>query len=176
MIPCCLWLTGLPGAGKTTLATLLAVRLSAAGVPVRVFDGDVLRKGPHRDLGFSAADRAENIRRVAEMAHTEVEAGGIAVVSLVSPFAADRAAARRRFALGAFFEVFVDAPSDTCRQRDPKGLYARALRGEILNFTGVDGGYEPPAAPEIHLCTAKTGPEACVEVVLRKVGAGGTAI
>jgi adenylyl-sulfate kinase len=165
--PCCIWLTGLSGAGKSTIANALEERLHAAGRHTMLVDGDELRGGLNRDLGFGAADRAESVRRAAEVARLMVEAGLIVVVGLISPFRADRAAARARFAPGAFVEVFVDAPLAVCEDRDPKGLYRRARRGELAAFTGIDSPYEVPEAPELRLATAEHGVEACVAAVLR---------
>jgi adenylyl-sulfate kinase len=165
--PCCIWLTGLSGAGKSTIANALEERLHAAGRHTMLIDGDELRGGLNRDLGFGATDRAESVRRAAEVARLMVEAGLIVVVGLISPFRADRAAARARFAPGAFVEVFVDAPLAVCEDRDPKGLYRRARRGELAAFTGIDSPYEVPEAPELRLATAERGVEACVAAVLR---------
>ncbi len=150
----CVWLTGLSGAGKSTIADALERRLHARGVRTLVLDGDNLRHGLNRDLGFSPAERAENIRRTAETARLLVESGAVAIVSLISPLRADREGARALFAAGDFLEVFVDAPVELCARRDPKGLYARALRGEIAEFTGVSAPYEAPAAPEVRLDAA----------------------
>ena len=172
--PCCVWLTGLSGAGKSTIANALEERLRAAGRHTMLIDGDELRGGLNRDLGFSAADRAESVRRAAEVARLMVEAGLIVVVGLISPFRADRAAARARFAPGTFVEVFVDAPLTECERRDPKGLYRRARRGELPAFTGIDSPYEPPSRPELRLATAERGIDACVAEVLRLLDAGAT--
>ena len=165
--PCCIWLTGLPGAGKSTIANALEERLHAAGRHTMLIDGDQLRGGLNRDLGFSDADRAESVRRAAEVARLMVEAGLVVIVALISPFRADRAAARARFGTGTFIEVFVDAPLAECERRDPKGLYRRARRGELAAFTGIDSPYEVPEAPELRLATAEQGVEACVAAVLR---------
>ncbi len=173
--PLCLWFTGLPGAGKSTIAELLERRLAAEGRRVCVLDGDALRRGLNADLGFSAADRRENIRRTAEVARLFVDAGLVAVVALISPFEADRAWARRRFGPGEFIEVFIDAPLAVCERRDPKGLYARARRGELANLTGVGSGYEAPFAPEIRLDTVAHGPEACVERIVSALHGQGQA-
>ena len=150
----CVWLTGLSGAGKSSVADALERRLHARGVRTLVLDGDDLRHGLNRDLGFSPADRAENIRRTAETARLLVESGAVAIVSLISPLRADREAARALFAPEDFVEVFVDASVQVCAARDAKGLYAKALRGEIADFTGVSAPYEPPVAPELRLDTA----------------------
>ena len=123
--------------------------------------------GLNRDLGFSDADRVENTRRVAEVAKLMVEAGLIVLVSFISPFAAERKIARNLFAPGEFLEVFVDTPFDECAKRDVKGLYARALRGEVKNFTGLDSPYEAPQCPEVHVLTAEFSPEQCVEQLLQ---------
>lgn len=167
--PLCIWLTGLSGSGKSTVANLLESRLHDRGVHTYLLDGDNVRHGLCSDLGFSDADRAENIRRVAEVARLMVDAGLVVVVSFISPFRADRAFARSLFEPGRFYEVFVDASLQECMQRDPKGLYAKAQRGELRNFTGLDSPYEPPENPEVHLCTASATPEACVDMVLREV-------
>lgn len=162
----CIWLTGLSGAGKSTLANLLAQRLHAAGKLTYVLDGDNLRRGLNRDLGFTAADRAENIRRVAEVARLMVDAGLMVLVALISPYRAQRHMARGLFAAGEFVEVFVDTPLTECERRDPKGLYARARRGELINVTGIDSAYEAPEAPEIHLHPDTMSAEDCVRELL----------
>lgn len=149
--PECIWFTGLSGSGKTTLVNALDAALHAQGRASYVLDGDNLRHTLNADLGFSAEARAENIRRIAHVARLMVDAGLIVLVSAISPFAADRAKARALFAPGQFTEVFVDTPLPTCEARDPKGLYARARRGEIKDFTGIDSPYERPVQPEIHL-------------------------
>ncbi len=162
----CLWLTGLSGAGKSTIAAGLERRLQGIGRHTTVLDGDALRAGLNRDLGFSPADRTENIRRIAEVARLMVEAGLIVVVAAISPCRDDRRRARERFAPGAFLEVFVDAPIEVCEQRDPKGLYRWARAGGIENFTGVSAPYERPLRPDITLLTAQTPSDALVERVL----------
>ena len=167
--PRCLWLTGLPGSGKSTIANLVEQRLVAAGRHTYVLDGDNVRHGLNRDLGFTEADRVENIRRVAEVARLMVDAGLIVIVAFISPFRAERDYARHRFDPGDFREIFVDAPLATCEARDPKGLYARARRGEIRNFTGISSPYEPPEAPDVRLDTAAESPERCVEQVLESL-------
>ena len=159
--PRCIWFTGLSGAGKSTLANLLERRLHAAGRHTYLLDGDNVRHGLNRDLGFTEADRVENIRRVAEVARLMVDAGLVVLVSFISPYRADRRMARELFAPEEFVEVFVDAPLVECERRDTKGLYAKARRGELKNFTGIDSAYEPPETPEVHLRTDQLDAEAC---------------
>jgi bifunctional enzyme CysN/CysC len=161
--PGCVWLTGLSGSGKSTIADLLEKRLHAEGRHTYTLDGDNVRHGLNRDLGFTDADRVENIRRVAEVARLMVDAGLIVIVSFISPFRAERAFARSLFAPAEFTEVFIDAPFAECMRRDPKGLYAKALSGQMPNFTGIDSAYEAPEAPELHLHTLDETPSACVE-------------
>ena len=153
--PRCIWFTGLSGSGKSTIANLLEKRLHAQGRHTYILDGDNLRHGLNRDLGFTQADRVENIRRVAEVARLMVDAGLVVLVSFISPFRAEREMARSLFAAGEFVEVFVDASIAECERRDPKGLYAKARRGELKNFTGIDSPYEAPLAPDIHLNSAQ---------------------
>lgn len=160
--PKCIWLTGLSGAGKSTLADLLKQHLQAQGRQVYVLDGDHLRHGLNRDLGFTEADRCENVRRVAEVARLMVDAGLMVVVSLISPFIRERRFARSLFAPGDFVEVFVDTPLLACEQRDVKGLYAKARRGELKYFTGIDSPYEPPEAPEVRLLCDQIAPDEAV--------------
>jgi len=163
------WFTGLSGAGKSTIANLLEKRLHAEAVHTYVLDGDNIRHGLNRDLGFTEADRVENIRRVAEVAALMADAGLLVVVSFISPYRAERDAARERLPKGQFIEVFVDTPIDECRRRDPKGLYAKADAGLIANFTGVSAPYEPPLAPEVHLHTTEGTPEQLAEQVLAEL-------
>jgi adenylyl-sulfate kinase len=162
----CLWMTGLPGSGKSTISSALLRSLHSLGRQAFGLDGDALRQGLNRDLGFSDADRSENIRRTAEVARLMVDAGLIVVVSLISPFRADREFARTRFATGRFCEIFVDAPLQICEQRDPKGLYAKARRGELMRMTGIDSPYEAPERPDLHLRTDAEDVETCVERIL----------
>lgn len=164
--PRCIWFTGLSGSGKSTIANLLERRLHAAGRHTYLLDGDNVRHGLNRDLGFTEADRVENIRRMAEVARLMVDAGLIVLVSAISPFRNERRMARALFAPEEFIEVFVDTPIEECERRDAKGLYAKARRGELRNFTGVDSAYEEPEAPEIRLSTMDLSPEACVERIL----------
>ncbi len=164
--PFCLWLTGLPGAGKSTIANLLEKHLFAAGRHTSILDGDNIRHGLSRDLGFTEADRVENIRRAMEVARLFVDAGLVVIVAFISPYRAERDLARSRFEPDEFVEIYVDASLEECERRDPKGLYAKARRGELKNFTGIDSDYEAPAAPEIHLDTVARSADECVELVL----------
>jgi len=163
--PAVLWFTGLSGSGKSTVANMLEKKLHAAGRHTYILDGDNVRHGLNRDLGFTDEDRVENIRRVAEVAKLMADAGLIVIVSFISPFRAERRMARELMGQGEFVEVFVDTPFEECAKRDPKGLYARALAGAIKNFTGVDSPYETPENPEIHLQTLGKTPEEMVETV-----------
>jgi bifunctional enzyme CysN/CysC len=149
--PVLLWFTGLSGAGKSTIANSLERKLHALGKRTFVLDGDNVRHGLNRDLGFTEADRVENIRRVAEVAKLFVEAGLITIVSFISPFRAEREMARDLVGPEEFIEIFVDTPLEVCEQRDPKGLYRKARRGELRNFTGLDSPYERPETPELIL-------------------------
>ena len=163
---CVLWLTGLSGAGKSTTANALEQRLHALGRHSYVLDGDNLRHGLTRDLGFTAADRVENVRRIAEVAKLFVDAGLIVLVSVISPFRDERQMARQMMDEGEFVEVFVDAPLEVCEQRDPKGLYRKARAGEIKNFTGIDSAYEPPENPEIALKTGERSVDELADQVI----------
>ena len=167
--PAVLWFTGLSGAGKSTIANLVEKRLHAQGLHTMVLDGDNVRHGLNSDLGFSEADRVENIRRIAEVSRLFVEAGLIVLVSFISPYRAERMLARERVAPGEFIEVFVDTPIEECRRRDPKGLYARADAGQIRNFTGIDAPYEPPLHPEIRLRTLDAPAEDLAEQVVAEL-------
>jgi adenylyl-sulfate kinase len=161
------WLTGLSGAGKSTLASAVEKVLRASGVRCYVLDGDRLRHGLNRDLGFSDADRVENIRRVGEVAKLMVDAGLVVLVALISPFRADRQRARELFRAGDFIEVHVSTPLEVCERRDPKGLYRKARAAEMPDFTGISSPYEPPEAPELELDTARLPLRDCVERILR---------
>lgn len=168
--PRVLWFTGLSGAGKSTIANLVDKRLHALGYHTFILDGDNVRHGLNRDLGFTDADRVENIRRVVEVARLMTDAGLIVLVSFISPFRAERQMARERFAPGEFIEVFVDVPLAVAEARDVKGLYAKARAGQIPNFTGIDSPYEAPQAPELHLLAAQESTEQLVARVLAALG------
>ena len=165
--PCVLWLTGLSGAGKSTIADRLEQKLRALGKHTYVLDGDNVRHGLNRDLGFTDRDRVENIRRVSEVAKLMVDAGLIVIVSFISPFRSERDMARNLMEEGEFFEIFVDTPLDVCEARDPKGLYVKARRGEIPNFTGIDSPYEAPNHPDLRIDTTKLSAEQAAESVVQ---------
>ncbi len=167
--PACLWLTGLSGSGKSTIANLLEQRLLAEGWHTYLLDGDNVRHGLNRDLGFTEADRVENIRRVAEVARLMVDAGLVVIVAFISPFRAEREFARRLFEPGEFLEIYIDALLATCEARDIKGLYAKARRGALKNFTGIDSAYEPPLSPELHLDTESMTPDESVQSILGRI-------
>ena len=165
--PAIIWFTGLSGAGKSTVANIVDQRLYASGHHTTLLDGDNVRHGLNRDLGFTEADRVENIRRVGEVAKLMVESGLIVLCSFISPYRAERDIVRSLVEPGEFIEVFVDTPIDTCIERDPKGLYAKAQAGQLKNFTGIDAPYEPPENPEVHLLTSGSSPEQLAESVIR---------
>ncbi len=165
--PAVLWFTGLSGSGKSTIANLVEKRLHALGRHSYLLDGDNVRHGLNKDLGFTEADRVENIRRVAEVAKLMADAGLIVLVSFISPFRAERRMARELMEEGEFFEIYVNTPFEVCAERDPKGLYRRALAGEIRNFTGLDSPYEPPEQPEIEIDTTRMRPEEAAEAIIR---------
>jgi len=160
----CLWFTGLSGAGKTTLSRAVEPELRGMGYRVRILDGEELRHSVSRDLGFSKADRDENVARIATLARDMVQEGWIVLVAAISPYRRARACARAR--IGSFLEVHVDAPLELCIRRDPKGLYANALLGELPNFTGIDDPYEPPMTSDIHCDTAGEPLAACVTKIV----------
>ncbi|GAE52232.1 hypothetical protein XPR_1872 [Xanthomonas arboricola pv. pruni MAFF 301420] len=168
--PRVLWFTGLSGAGKSTVANLVDKRLHALDYHTFILDGDNVRHGLNRDLGFTDEDRVENIRRVAEVARLMADAGLIVLVSFISPFRAERQLARERFDAGEFVEVFVDVPLAVAEARDVKGLYRKARAGQIPNFTGIDSPYEAPEAPEVHLHADGENVEALARHVLEFLG------
>ena len=169
--PRCLWFTGLSGAGKSTIANLVEKKLLAMGQHTYLLDGDNVRHGLNKDLGFTDEDRVENIRRVAEVAKLMTDAGLIVLVSFISPFRAEREMARALFDEGEFLEVFVDTPLAEAERRDVKGLYAKARRGELRNFTGIDSPYEAPETPELHLMASESSPVELAEQVIRALAA-----
>ncbi|AXF21145.1 adenylyl-sulfate kinase [Burkholderia pyrrocinia] len=164
--PRIVWLTGLSGAGKSTIANLVEKRLHALGRHTYLLDGDNVRHGLNRDLGFTEADRVENIRRVAEVARLMLDAGLITLVSFISPFRAERDMARAMVGADEFVEVFVDTPLAIAEERDPKGLYKKARRGELKHFTGIDSPYEPPAQPELRVDTVAESPEEAADRIV----------
>jgi bifunctional enzyme CysN/CysC len=170
---CVLWLTGLSGAGKSTIANIVEKQLAASGRHTYLLDGDNVRHGLNKDLGFTAQDRVENIRRVAEVSRLMVDAGLIVLVSFISPFRSERRMARDLFAPGEFLEVFVDTPLAEAERRDVKGLYRKARRGELKNFTGIDSPYEAPEAAEIHIDTTVMTPEQAAASIIARLAALG---
>jgi bifunctional enzyme CysN/CysC len=168
--PCVLWFTGLSGSGKSTIANLVEQKLFDLGVHTMLLDGDNLRHGLNKNLGFSERDRIENIRVVSEVSKLMVDAGLVVLVSLISPFKNDRNLARSLFENDEFYEVYINTPIEVCAERDPKGLYKKAKSDEIKNFTGVDSPYEPPAHPEIHIDTTKIEPDKAAEQIIKKLG------
>lgn len=164
--PCLLWFTGLSGSGKSTIANALDVALYRRGHHTFLLDGDNVRHGLNKDLGFSDEDRVENIRRIGEVSKLFADAGLIVLSAFISPFAADRSMVRNLFPAGEFVEVFMSTPLETCEERDPKGLYQKARNGQIRDFTGVDSPYERPQRPEITLDTSVDSVEVCVDKLL----------
>ena len=169
-VPKCIWLTGLSGSGKSTLANALEVALTEQGKHTYPLDGDNVRHGLNKNLGMSDEDRTENIRRVSEVAKLMVDAGLVVITAFISPFRADRDAARALFEDGEFVEVFADAPLEECEKRDPKGLYKKARAGEIKEFTGIDSPYEAPANAEVVINTAEHDIGECVRQLIAKIG------
>ncbi|WP_047047476.1 adenylyl-sulfate kinase [Vibrio mexicanus] len=159
--PVVLWFTGLSGSGKSTVANAVESKLLSLGKHSYLLDGDNVRHGLNKDLGFSDSDRVENIRRIGEVAKLFVDSGTIVLTAFISPFITDREQARALFEDGQFLEVFVDTPLEVCEARDPKGLYKKARAGEIKHFTGIDSAYEAPISPEVHVLTAGKSIEEC---------------
>ncbi|KJY91766.1 adenylyl-sulfate kinase [Pseudoalteromonas piscicida] len=164
--PCVLWFTGFSGSGKSTVANALEHALQAKGIHTYLLDGDNVRHGLCKDLGFSDEDRVENIRRVGELSKLMVDAGLMVLTAFISPFQAERDMVRNLVASGEFIEVYLDTPLAVCEQRDPKGLYKKARAGEIKHFTGIDSTYEPPISPEICLNTSEQSLEESVQQLI----------
>lgn len=171
--PVIVWFTGLSGSGKSTIANVVETRLNASGQHTMLLDGDNMRHGLNRDLGFTDADRVENVRRVGEVAKLFVEAGTIVLCSFISPFAAERQLVRDLVGEGEFLEIFVDAPLEDCIARDPKGLYAKALAGQIKNFTGVSSPYERPQSPDLRIDTTATTADSAADAILALLKSNG---
>lgn len=167
--PVVLWFTGLSGSGKSTVANAVESKLLSLGKHSYLLDGDNVRHGLNKDLGFSDADRIENIRRIGEVAKLFLDSGAIVLTAFISPFISDRQQARELLAEKQFLEVFIDTPLKICEQRDPKGLYKKARKGEIKNFTGIDSEYEAPLNPEIHVKTENKSIEECAEQVVKQL-------
>jgi adenylylsulfate kinase len=163
--PCLLWFTGLSGSGKSTIANALDVALHKRGYHTFLLDGDNVRHGLCKDLGFSDEGRVENIRRIGEVSKLFTDAGLIVLSAFISPFISDRRLVRKLFPAGEFIEVFMDAPIEACESRDPKGLYQKARSGQIKDFTGIDSPYEVPGHPELRLDTSRMSVDDCVEVL-----------
>jgi bifunctional enzyme CysN/CysC len=164
-----LWLTGLSGAGKSTIANWVEKRLAAEGRHTYLLDGDNVRHGLNKDLGFTEQARVENIRRVSEVARLMVDAGLIVLVAFISPFRAERGAARALFAEGEFLEIFVDTSLAEAERRDVKGLYGKARRGELKNFTGIDSPYEAPESPELRIDTQQVAAEQAADLIVEEM-------
>jgi adenylylsulfate kinase len=171
--PASVWFTGLSGSGKSTLAYAVEEALLARGVAAFVLDGDNIRFGLNRDLGFSPEDRAENIRRIGEVCRLFHDAGLVVLTAFISPYRQDREQVRSLHPAGAFLEVFLDTPLEVCEQRDVKGLYQKARAGEIPDFSGVNAPYEPPEQPELRIDTSELDLEASVRTVLQRLESGG---
>ncbi len=164
--PVVLWFTGLSGSGKSTVANAVEKKLLELGKHSYLLDGDNVRHGLNKDLGFSDEDRVENIRRIGEVAKLFVDSGAIVLTAFISPFISDRTQVRDLLDDGQFLEVFIDTPLEICEQRDPKGLYKKARAGEIKHFTGIDSEYEAPTSAEIHVKTADATIEACAQQII----------
>ena len=164
--PCILWFTGLSGSGKSTIANAVELELFKRGRKTYLLDGDNVRHGLNKDLGFSEQDRIENIRRIGEVAKLFVDSGLIVLTAFISPFKSDRQIARSLVKYDEFIEVFIDTPLEVCEQRDPKGLYKKARDGAIKNFTGISSPYEAPVEPQIHIKTDEHSIQECVDIVI----------
>ena len=164
-----LWFTGLSGSGKSTIANALEQVLHKRGIRTYILDGDNVRHGLNKDLGFTDADRIENIRRISEVAKLMVDAGIVVLTAFISPFRSERDMARSLFEENEFLEIYVDVPLETAESRDPKGLYRKARRGELPNFTGIDSAYEAPENPEVDVDSGKLSVDECVEQILTKI-------
>lgn len=164
--PAVLWFTGLSGSGKSTIANAVERLLFEAGKHSYLLDGDNIRHGLNKDLGFSDEDRVENIRRIGEVAKLFVDAGNFVLTAFISPFNEDRKQVRELLEEGQFIEVFIDTPLELCEERDPKGLYKKARAGQIKNFTGIDSLYEAPMVPDIHVKTANKTVMQCAELIV----------
>jgi bifunctional enzyme CysN/CysC len=167
--PAVLWFTGLSGAGKSTIANLVEQKLVLRGRHTFLLDGDNVRHGLNRDLGFTEADRIENIRRVGEVTRLMSDAGLIVLTAFISPFRAEREMVRKMLPEGEFFEIFVDTPLGEAEKRDTKGLYAKARAGELKNFTGIDSPYEPPQSPEIRIDTTSMSADAAADLIVKEL-------
>jgi adenylylsulfate kinase len=164
--PCILWFTGLSGSGKSTIASAVEQKLFELGHHTYLLDGDNVRHGLNKDLGFSDKDRVENIRRIGELAKLMADAGLLVLTAFISPFKADRKIVRDLVQVHEFIEIFMDTPLEECEHRDPKGLYKKARKGEITNFTGIDSEYEIPTQPEITINTVNLSIEECAEKIV----------
>ena len=164
--PCILWFTGLSGSGKSTIASAVEQKLFEMGYHTYLLDGDNVRHGLNKDLGFSNEDRVENIRRIGELSKLMVDAGLLVMTAFISPFKADRAMVRELVHSHEFIEVYMDTPIEECERRDPKGLYKKARKGEIRNFTGIDSDYEIPESPQIIVDTVENSIEECADFVV----------
>lgn len=164
--PCVLWFTGLSGSGKSTIANAIEVELFKKNRKTYLLDGDNIRHGLNKDLGFLESDRIENIRRIGEVSKLFVDSGLIVLTAFISPFKSDRQIARSLVEYDEFIEVFIDTPLEICESRDPKGLYKKARNGAIKNFTGIDSPYEIPQNPEIHIKTENKSIQECVDIIL----------
>ncbi len=167
--PVVLWFTGLSGSGKSTIANEVEIKLLQLRKHSYLLDGDNVRHGLNKDLGFSDADRVENIRRIGEVAKLFVDSGAIVLTAFISPFISDRKQARDLLDKEQFLEVFIDTPIDVCEQRDPKGLYKKARKGEIKNFTGIDSEYEAPESPDIHVRTENKSAKECADFIINQL-------